>query len=85
MTNATPTPKKAKSLVFAALLLLASIQAYGAADLFQAVRNNDLPVLRTAVADKANLDARPAAGHSADACGSVRQPAVDENPARCRS
>jgi ankyrin repeat protein len=58
MTNATPTPKKAKSLVFAALLLLASIQAYGAADLFQAVRNNDLPVLRTAVADKANLDAR---------------------------
>ncbi len=50
--------KTSKSFLFASLFILTTVQAHAGTDLFQAVRNNDLAALRTAVAEKANLEPR---------------------------
>ena len=50
--------KAVRSVLFTSVFFVTAAQAHGEADLFQAVRNNDLAALRTAVAGKANLEPR---------------------------
>lgn len=54
--------KASKSFLFASLLIFSAVQAQAETDLYRAVRNNDLATLRTAVAEKANLEARGSRG-----------------------
>jgi ankyrin repeat protein len=54
--------KTIKSVLFPSLFLLAAAQAQAGTDLFEAVRNNNLEALRTAVAENANLEPRSSRG-----------------------
>jgi ankyrin repeat protein len=49
--------KTLRLVVFHCLLVMTAVQAQAGADLFAAVRNNDLTALQTAIAERADLDA----------------------------